>query len=74
MRPLRYSINIILGGCCDHRAMFADEELHRDAAENIAQADGLLYVPAFASPCGDRLSRQISLARRLPCIFGYARV
>ena len=43
MRPLRYSINITLDGCCDHRAMFADEELHRHAAENLAQADALLF-------------------------------
>src|SRR6201981_2576707 len=42
MRPLRYSINITLDGCCDHRAMVADEDLHRHAAENIAQADALL--------------------------------
>jgi dihydrofolate reductase len=43
MRPLRYSINVTLDGCCDHRAMFADEELHRHAAENLAQADALLF-------------------------------
>jgi len=43
MRPLRYSINITLDGCCDHRAMFADEELHRHAAKNITQADALLF-------------------------------
>ena len=43
MRPLRYSINITLDGCCDHRAIVADEELHRHAAENIAQADALLF-------------------------------
>jgi dihydrofolate reductase len=42
MRPLRYSINVTLDGCCDHREMIADEELHRRAAENIAQADALL--------------------------------
>src|SRR5215471_2279633 len=42
MRPLRYSINVTLDGCCDHRAMIADEELHRHAAENIARADALL--------------------------------
>src|ERR1700678_3369393 len=41
MRPLRYSINITLDGCCDHRAVFADEELHRHAAEKLAQADAL---------------------------------
>ena len=43
MQPLRYSINITLDGCCDHRAMFADEEMHRHAAENLAQADALLF-------------------------------
>jgi dihydrofolate reductase len=43
MRPLRYSINITLDGCCDHREMIADEDLHRYAAENIAQADALLF-------------------------------
>ena len=43
MRPLRYSINITLDGCCDHRAGSADEELHRYWAENLAQADALLF-------------------------------
>ena len=43
MRPLRYSINVTLDGCCDHRAGIADEELHRHAAENLAQADALLF-------------------------------
>jgi dihydrofolate reductase len=43
MRPLRYSINVTLDGCCDHRGITADEELHRHAAENIAQADALLF-------------------------------
>ena len=42
MRPLRYSINVTLDGCCDHRAVLADEELHRNAAGNIARADALL--------------------------------
>src|SRR5215207_2682747 len=42
MRPLRYSINVTLDGCCDHRVMVPDEDLHRHAAENIAQADALL--------------------------------
>src|SRR5436309_192617 len=42
MRPLRYSINVTLDGCCDHRAMLADEDLHRHAVENIDQADALL--------------------------------
>jgi dihydrofolate reductase len=43
MRPLRYSINVTLDGCCDHRLMFADEDLHRHAAENLNQADALLF-------------------------------
>jgi dihydrofolate reductase len=43
MRPLRYSINITLDGCCDHRAIPADEELHLHAVENLAQADALLF-------------------------------
>jgi dihydrofolate reductase len=43
MRALRYSVNVTLDGCCDHRAIPADEELHRHAVENIAQADALLF-------------------------------
>jgi dihydrofolate reductase len=43
MRPLRFSINVTLDGCCDHRAGVADEELHRHAAENIARADAILF-------------------------------
>jgi dihydrofolate reductase len=42
MGPLRYSINVTLDGCCDHREMFADEDLHRHAVENFNQADALL--------------------------------
>ena len=42
MRLLRYSINVTLDGCCDHRESFADEELHRHAVENLNQADALL--------------------------------
>ncbi len=43
MRPLRYSINVTLDGCCDHRAMIADEEVHRHAVENLDRADALLF-------------------------------
>jgi dihydrofolate reductase len=60
MRPLRYSINITLDGCCDHRAIIADEELHRHAVANLAQADALLFgrvtyemmEAAFRPPAG----------------------
>ena len=43
MRPLRYSINITLDGCCDHRAIIPDEDLHRHAAKILNQADALLF-------------------------------
>ncbi|MBA3468768.1 MAG: dihydrofolate reductase family protein [Herpetosiphonaceae bacterium] len=43
MRPLRYSINVTLDGCCDHQGMAPDEAMHRHAAEGIAQADALLF-------------------------------
>ena len=43
MRPLRFSINITLDGCCDHRAIPADESLHHHAAESISQNDALLF-------------------------------
>jgi len=43
MRPLRYSINVSLDGCCDHRAITPDEDLHRHAVENLERADALLF-------------------------------
>jgi len=43
MRPLRYSINVTLDGCCDHRAIPPDEDMHRHWAERLAQADALLF-------------------------------
>ncbi len=43
MRPLRYSINVTLDGCCDHRTIVPDEELHRRALETIARADALIF-------------------------------
>ncbi len=43
MRPLRYSINVTLDGCCDHRAITPDEDLFRNAVENLEQADALLF-------------------------------
>src|SRR6202795_2623956 len=43
MQPLRYSINVTLDGCCDHRVMVADEDIHRHAVENLAQADALIF-------------------------------
>ena len=43
MRPLRYAINVTLDGCCDHRAIIADEELHLHHARNLEEADGVLF-------------------------------
>ena len=43
MRPLRYSINVTLDGCCDHRAITPDDDLFRHAAEILDRADALLF-------------------------------
>lgn len=43
MQPLRYSINVTLDGCCDHRAIAPDEELHHRAAATLARNDALLF-------------------------------
>ena len=43
MRSLRHSINVTLDGCCDHRGISPDEDLHRHAVENLNRADALLF-------------------------------
>lgn len=43
MGLLGYSINVTLDGCCDHRAVVADEELHRHHAANLQRAGALLF-------------------------------
>ena len=44
MRPLRYSINVTLDGCCDHRVGIPpDEESHRYWAASLQRADALLF-------------------------------
>ena len=43
MRPLRYSINVTLDGCVDHRQLPPDPEGHRFWAETLARADALLF-------------------------------
>jgi dihydrofolate reductase len=43
MRPLRYSINVTLDGCCDHRMNLGNEAIHRHAVENLTRADALLF-------------------------------
>ena len=58
MRPLRYSINVTLDGCCDHQAMVPDEELHRYWAAELEQADALL--------CGRVIYEMMEAAWRQP--------
>ena len=44
MRPLRYSINVTLDGCCHHEAgLPPDEESMRYWTDGMARADALLY-------------------------------
>ena len=47
-RLLRYSINVTLDGCCDHRVGVADEDLHqlRDNTD-WAITQGVFGVPTF---------------------------
>ena len=52
-----------MDGCCDHRAVPTDEELHRYAAQSLARADALLFgrviyemmEAAFRPPAGESL-------------------
>jgi dihydrofolate reductase len=72
MRPLRYSINVTLDGCCDHRAIPADEELHRHAVENLDQVDALLFgrvtyqmmEAAFRPPSMEPFARTIDAKKK----------
>ena len=43
MRPLRYSINVTLDGCCDHQVGNPDEESHRYWAAELERADAMLF-------------------------------
>jgi dihydrofolate reductase len=43
MRPLRYSINVTLDGCVDHREATPDEDLFRNVVKNFENADALLF-------------------------------
>jgi dihydrofolate reductase len=73
MRPLRYSINVTLDGCCDHREGIADEDLHRHAVENLDRADALLFgrvtyemmEAAWRPPTGERPDWMESFARTI---------
>lgn len=43
MRPLRYSINLTLDGCCDHREITPDPDSFQNAIDIIRAADALLF-------------------------------
>jgi dihydrofolate reductase len=43
MGALRYSINITVDGCCDHRAMSGGQEMHEYSAEIFGRVDALLF-------------------------------
>jgi dihydrofolate reductase len=73
MRPLRYSINVTLDGCCDHRAGIPDEELRRHAVDILNRADALLFgrvtyemmQAAFRPPdAKDLFARTIDAAKK----------
>ncbi len=62
MRPLRYSINMTLDGCCDHRAVLPHEDVHRHHTQNLREADGLL--------CGRVIYQMMEEAWREPAETG----
>jgi len=62
MRRIRYSINITIDGCCDHRVGQPDAELHQYHADNLAKADGLL--------CGRVIYEMMESAWRVPAETG----
>jgi dihydrofolate reductase len=75
MRPLRYSINVTLDGCCDHRAIIPDEDMHRHGIESLNRADALLFgrvtyemmEAAFRPPAPDSMepfARTIDAAKK----------
>ena len=43
MGALRYSVNVTVDGCCDHRVIPANVDTHRFATQNLQRADGLLF-------------------------------
>ncbi|WP_020620756.1 dihydrofolate reductase family protein [Paenibacillus daejeonensis] len=43
MGRLILQMNVTLDGCCDHRQVIADEELHQYSEDMMDQADGLLF-------------------------------
>ena len=79
-RPLRYSINVTLDGCADHRAVIPNEDTHRVATEALEQSDAMLlgrvtYQMMEAgwrdAPPGDRPAWMEPFARTIGAIKKY---
>lgn len=79
-RPLRYSINVTLDGCADHRAGIPNEDSHRVATEALEQSDAMLlgrvtYEMMEAgwrdAPPGDRPEWMEPFARSIGAIRKY---
>ncbi|SMX83135.1 hypothetical protein BI49514_01691 [Brevibacterium iodinum ATCC 49514] len=43
MAELRYSINVTVDGCCDHRVGVVSDDFHLHHANNFKRADGLTF-------------------------------
>jgi dihydrofolate reductase len=43
VRPLRFSINITLDGCCDHRVGIVNPSMHQHAAEIFERNDASIF-------------------------------
>src|SRR6202142_3881530 len=63
MRPLRYSINVTLDGCCDHRAVIADEA---DAAKKDVVSSTLDRVDWNAELVRGGLGKAVQQLKREP--------
>jgi hypothetical protein len=63
-RPLRYSINVTLDGCCDHREIPAGEDLHRHAVGKPRPGRCSPLWPGDLRNDGGRVSAADVLRRR----------
>lgn len=57
---LRYSINVTLDGCVDHRSIDPSQDIHEHARQSIARADALLF---------GRVTYELMQAWRTPSLF-----
>ncbi len=71
MRPLRYSINVTLDGCCDHRVMIADEDFARkiDGMKKYVVSATLKAVDRNSELCCKSRKRELALQKRSSAIY-----